>query len=500
MADFSYLPEVAWVRILSYLPFGDRWRVSQTCHLLNESFSHPSLWDTVEIILSSEWLQNRPADVHFISPKRHLNMIQNFGCYIKNLSLVYIGYQRTTIPDDCKAVIEELKHRATRIETLILDADIIITERDILSNDVKYSDLDPFIDLVQNAADLKSITIRSWPNYRGLKSGDILGALIQKEKSLGLKKLALYWESARDATWATLNAILPPHDTMTALMKNFSNLVALSLRSSMINEDILKQLSRKDHAPIEKLNILITFSRQEPQKHLPEIQEGTWQMLRDHSPELLVEFTVVTRIPYADLANFMKPNIPVGGLGFMKYARIGKYDLQDISHKYAQTLQKFICLADPEDLDEQIVDMVTKCKNLIYFVHHGFMSYVTVRELAQIRGDKWYKFEVYENNIITQILDPVEDENVIVSRNDEGGLFLVRHQYQEQTMEERTQILGQLCLDVSDYVGYIWGTVGSNSVERVLATRRSNFSGYHYEDLVKVVPTKYLIAKGWPWV
>ncbi len=41
------LPDVAWVKILSYLDMKDRARLAVTCHTLNDVFNHPSLWHTV---------------------------------------------------------------------------------------------------------------------------------------------------------------------------------------------------------------------------------------------------------------------------------------------------------------------------------------------------------------------------------------------------------------------------------------------------------------------
>lgn len=47
--DFSELPDITWVKVLSYLDLLDRCHVARTCHALNDVFSHPSLWHTAKV-------------------------------------------------------------------------------------------------------------------------------------------------------------------------------------------------------------------------------------------------------------------------------------------------------------------------------------------------------------------------------------------------------------------------------------------------------------------
>ena len=49
--DFSLLPDVVWVNVLTLLSLSDRNSVAQTCHALNAAFNHPTLWHTVDIYM-----------------------------------------------------------------------------------------------------------------------------------------------------------------------------------------------------------------------------------------------------------------------------------------------------------------------------------------------------------------------------------------------------------------------------------------------------------------
>ena len=87
--DFSHLPDVAWVQIMTYLDLGDRARVAATSHALNDIFNHPSLWHTVSIQLLGDL--NSYTSSNVIMPQKYLKMIQRFGAFFQDLSLIFVG-------------------------------------------------------------------------------------------------------------------------------------------------------------------------------------------------------------------------------------------------------------------------------------------------------------------------------------------------------------------------------------------------------------------------
>ncbi len=87
--DFSLLPDVVWVRVLSFLDLTDRARVAATCHTLNDVFNHPSLWHTVVIQILADASTNVSRNV--IMPEKYLRMIQRFGPFFQDLSLIFTG-------------------------------------------------------------------------------------------------------------------------------------------------------------------------------------------------------------------------------------------------------------------------------------------------------------------------------------------------------------------------------------------------------------------------
>ena len=49
--DFSTLPDIVWVNVLSFLDLPTRNHVAQTCRTLNDVFCHPTLWHTAKVTL-----------------------------------------------------------------------------------------------------------------------------------------------------------------------------------------------------------------------------------------------------------------------------------------------------------------------------------------------------------------------------------------------------------------------------------------------------------------
>ena len=149
--NFSRLPDVAWVDIMSHLSLPDRGRLARTCRALEASFRHPSLWYTVTITLHGDTARGKRVGRTAAS---YVPMVERFGAYFQDLTLVFVDYEMRMTPD-CEAVIACLS-RCSRYERLTLDVRSLVRSRDIVGDFVpRTTDLDVLSRLVTDAYRLR---------------------------------------------------------------------------------------------------------------------------------------------------------------------------------------------------------------------------------------------------------------------------------------------------------------------------------------------------------
>ena len=411
----------------------------------------------------------RYTSTRVLMPDRYLQMIKRFGGYFQNLTITVQGFI-DRFPQECTKVITELSTRC-RLESLTLDVGVLISKTDFSREKPRKTDLKMLVSLVAHAFRMKSFNLKAWPMYRGMEKVDILDALRANKKLQYLEKLSIFWRSAEDATWATQNAILPSPKEMLKVSKQFLYMRSLSLRSSMLSDEIILELAQSYHVPLERLEVLVTYSMHDSNGAIPEIQSASWKALTDHCPSLQVEFSIVTRMPFIELAGLLKPEVPVAALGFMKYARVGAQDLQSITDKYSRSLKKFVSYADTEGLDDDLVTLVTKCPHLIYFVYHGEIHQRTVQTLAKIRAADWFYFQVLEKSVLTSETTPAQDTEIVVGKRSSGEFYLARTEQmllEDREEELREERLKDLATSVSAILKQKWYPMDVKVIEASL--------------------------------
>lgn len=124
--DFSTLPDVVWVDVLTRLSIGDRSRVALACRRLNDAFNHPSVWHSVDVNLvgtlplgqSRNRQPRRPtARYGVVAPDRYVAMIRRFGTYFQDVRLTVRG-EVSELQESCREVLEQLA--LCRLESLTL--------------------------------------------------------------------------------------------------------------------------------------------------------------------------------------------------------------------------------------------------------------------------------------------------------------------------------------------------------------------------------------------
>jgi hypothetical protein len=338
------------------------------------------------------------------------------------------------------------------------------TKRDVTTGTTRTADLELLTNIVGRAFRMNTFILKAWPVYENLKSVNIMDVLCNNEKLDELETLSLFWVSAGEATWATLNAELPSPDTMLKTVYHFRHLKTLCVRSTMLNDAVVRELAGTKRTSLERLGILLTYDRQSPNGGIPEITSATWNQLKAKCPKIRVDVTVVTRMPYVDLHGFLKPEVPLASISFMKYSRCTREDLSSIADKYSATLCEFVDYSDSEDVDNHLVGLVTRSPGIKRFLFNGKIHLDTVLHLSRLRGFAWSLFQVNFDNISTQNRDVDLDEDAVIARGDDGSVNIVQRM---ESADEglKAAMKEKLVSEVSTALGRKWNPLNRKIIE-----------------------------------
>lgn len=336
---------------------------------------------------------------------------------------------------------------------------------------LKYvQELGVIVAFVEKAFRLHSFTLVSWPLYESTEQQeegeattihemlDILKVLRSNPKNSNLEKLSLYWVNAEDAEWITMHASMPDSTQILKTITHFRSLTHLSLRFCMLSNELMTELSRPDRPSLQLLRILVTYSRSAPRLHIRDIQSESWKKFRERFPEIELQITFITRMPYVDKATVLKPEAPITGLQFMKYANCTSSDVRAITDKYKTSLKSFINHSMEDECDEELIAMATECSQLRDLVHFGPVHADTVKALAAVKSKDWHYFQMKEENISFENRENV-DENQVIGRRDDGELYMVSLETKPRERPEREGQLSELSAQVSDVIGQKWQPV-----------------------------------------
>ena len=368
--DFALLPDIVWVNIMSHLSQSDRGRLGQTCRMLDTSLCQPSLWNTVTITLHSGHNPNNAESLPFVEPASYLPMVERFGAYFKDLTLIYVS-SKYAMSRDCREVIQCLT-RCCRYEILTL----YLTSH---ARCTVQTDLNILAQLFTNH--LKSLTLL------GEICFDIRVLLSNDTMSGCLERLNLHWQGGTPSWGLQL---------MLSVTSQFTQLRALYLQSSMLSDDLIVSLSDQRHAPLQELGIQVTHEIRHP---LPHIEASSWIRLRAYSPCLQVHVKVADAIPDDALFGFLIPEMAIASISFIEDSMWA--DTRSIADRFSSTLRKFVdCTTYNYGHDAELVYMVTKCSHLVHFEYNWALRGDTIRELAGLRGSRWLHFLVNLDNVV----------------------------------------------------------------------------------------------------
>lgn len=458
--DFSELPEEIWVRIMRHLSYSDRAKLARTCRLLNQAFEHPSLWNSQELRFVGESHNFSRKKQNIFCIPFYIDLTKRFGKYFQNLTIKIDGHFRN-IPEDLKEILEEVANRC-RLETLTIDAGTITSAfHETYGFPPNYSAVKTLANFVQKAFRMKHLHIKSWPMYSKIDTEEcnILKVLVLNEKLRNtLETLTLFWIEEKE--WSEREPILFS-DQPTAildLVDSFKYLTTLGLRTPMITNELLKLLASPERAKLQLLKVVVHYldPSRKPQFRIPNIESSTWQALVNRNLQFRVECTIFLNTPNLELSNMFTPEVPMSVLSFMKYSKIDPFTLIKLHTQYKDTMSKFHSLCDSYNIDQELLEIVQKCKNLTEFIYHGEIHRDTVVAIAKARGEAWKRFEVRDDKIkVPSMFDDVDEDSVLAPGPD-GQLVLVGFMKFHLSEEERDNIIQMMATEVSSALGEPW--------------------------------------------
>lgn len=452
--NFAFLPDTAWVKILQNLSLVDQYHLSLTCHRLHGLFYHPSLWQTAELYLVGGLTNFVISETEM--PNRFKKIVQNFGHLFRHLTIHLSGHL-VTMESNTQEILATMA-QVCRLECLVLEVGIMTSDLHRRGFRPFEEGLKEILKLVESAYRLKKLEVVSWPMYPEIMSRLDLNVfeVVKKNTKLdNLESLSLFW--MRDKQWSERSPILPDSTYTKALVSHFKSLRHLDLRSPMLSDELLNELASTYRMPLSSLRILIMYSSQDMRYRIPFLSPSSWKRLKDSSPELEVECTIMSRIPEVELAGLLVPEIPLVAFNVLKFSTCTPQMLQALKEKFHQTLRSFVCYHDPQDCEVMLMDMVAACPHIHSLVFHGQIHSRNITDLIKMHRN-WKTFEFVKSQVMTKESEINFDENTVIGRTAAGELVQVDFArfHSEESEEEHEKALEDLSKFVSQRLGYRW--------------------------------------------
>lgn len=429
------LPLEIIVQCFNYLSLPDKYNASLSCHLLNEAFNHPLLWRTQELLILTDFTYYQSHYYHERSdtlPNRTTLLVSKFGKYFQVLTITVVG--DITSMQAWTPVLLELGKQC-RLEKLVLNVGKMTTARDQLWGPPPMQGLVVLLSFIENAFRMKSLDIKSWPIFpqtMEMEDRNIFKAIMRNDKLKDLEHLDLFWPYRRQM-WSERTPVLPDCTMLLNLIQHLSNLKELGLRSNMLSNTLIEELSNTRRSKLNLLKIFVTYAKEDVEFQIPDIRSSSWKRLITANPKARVECHIMPRVPNFELSNLLSPNCPLSKIVFLQWSRIDSQLIESLSSKFRTTLKTLICYCDINDVDGSLVKMAEECTlldslvvktNTMNGIHRN-----TVVKLASIRGSEWKMFRFGEMDI-SYVNKPDHDipEDQVITRNEKGEHIMVRMQ------------------------------------------------------------------------
>lgn len=437
------LPLEVIVHILDYLPHGDKYNASVTCHILHEAFNHPMLWRKQELLLVSDFSKLTSKRNIYCMPEKSKHLIAKFGKYFQFLKIKVIG-QLTDLKEWTPVLLELGKQ--CRLEKLVLDVGKMTTAFDQRGKPPPKQDLVALLSFIENAFRMKSLDVKSWPLFPQTmlnEDQNIFKALIRNKKLKELEHLDLFWPY-KSQMWSERMPVLPDTSVVLELVQHLTSLQILGVRSAMLSNEIIEEFSNSQRSnKLSHLKIFVTYNKHRSEFQVPSIRNSLWKKFSDANPDVHVECHIMSRVPQIELSSMLKLDCPLSKIVFLQWAFLDSQIIESISGMYNKSLKTFECYCDVTEVDDALIKMVEECKcleNLDIETPTSYsINYTTVVKLASLRGKAWKKFKIKHWNISFKERHDNIDEDIVIAKNETGEYVMVGLQrYYEESHNSNT--------------------------------------------------------------
>jgi len=450
--DFSNLPDVVWANVMSYLNLQDRLSLARTCARLYDVFNHPSVWQTVRIVL----LKDLPGPGS-PSAEQYESMIDRFGTYFHDLTLIIHGdvCRMGGLGEPCQKVLNLMAENCRPIKF-----SVYVGNGRVAPVKPKYEDFAAIKSVISKSSRLRSLNIASWPLHHSSFSegrSDVLDKLIagdDQDTIYRLEHLKLFSSSPKCGEWVPLNSCLPSPDQLAETLKKFTRLRSIGLNSHMLNEAVLAALSLPGRSPsLKHIELLVQYST----GRFPRIAAFVWKALCVSNAEVFVDITVSNTTPHLEMISLLQPEVPLRSITFSKYTRYDADVLIYLSSNHRTALRIFHDYNPERMFENEILEMVSQCSSLDTLVFRGSLSRHAIITLASLRGSRWKRLEVsfklYSNRDFgDDVLAQTTNGQYVIVDHLPGSQFFHTDESDKQLVES----IKELSVEVSNIICQKW--------------------------------------------
>ncbi|XP_055894190.1 uncharacterized protein LOC106069327 isoform X1 [Biomphalaria glabrata] len=444
------LPEVILVQIMEFLTLQERFYLSQTCRVFCTLFTHPRLWQVADIKLVPKTIITSNKEVKCsmwskipVTDEILENLINRYKLVFRHLHLEISGLYRP-IKDIYYSILLALSENH-QLETLTLQIEFCTKVEHVEQSSLR--DLYLISSLIRNAVSLRQLSIKSWPfQLETVDEDRILLSLLNNPHIVNLRTLQLFYMDVSDGPWAKQVSPLPSREVILQIVSHFKQLECLALRSSMLSDELFRQLATSPRKPLCMFKVLLVYSKEHHSNTLNSISPESWSTFSKVWPNCEVEYLITFRITLDQLQRLFSPHIKLTSLTILEYGRCDVGLIDFLITFYSKTLESFICFCESQNCDEALKRLVNSCLNLKCLVFCGSIASKTIQDIAEMIRQQNRVFTTFKfkgKNI--QVDDFIEDDAVISRRADDQYHLVSLEQWHQsqETCLAKLELLSQ---------------------------------------------------------
>ncbi|KFD57251.1 hypothetical protein M514_01762 [Trichuris suis] len=338
IADWSRLPDITLLNIISYLNFEDRKAVATVCKRWYKLVNCATVWKNVVYEIPGQWAR----------PLSSIGtVIARFGSFHRHVSLRLRSSEGSCIVIATEMLNKLAAIRPRNIESLrieLTDRARVFHRNDYFLLSVKnFLQQRPNRELVPvSRIHLANMVFPADPTFLQavtLKISDYLTHVNIQAKS------------------ATL---LLSASSLASLVKKWPNLIDLRVLNVSFSEDVLKSLTDTNHSAFRHLALLYTKQDKYYRRVVP---DQLWLEFSRRVPNAIISISVDVTLPFSGLLRFVTKSMPLWNLYIE--SRVNAHQFNQLTMKMNVSLRKLVLRSIPTDnIEEVLKSLVDRFLNM----------------------------------------------------------------------------------------------------------------------------------------